>query len=220
MAITLDGSDNKIAIGANATGSAYVRLYEDTDNGTNYVDIIAPASITSNRTLTLPDNTGTILTSTTAGSVLQVLSATKTDTLSTTSTTMTDVTGLSVSITPSSASNKILVCCFISVGAPNTNFAYINLVRGSTAICIGNTASNRPTVTGMSFSGVTNEGVMNFLPITFLDSPSTTSSTTYKIQIRCATAGNAYINRSSRDQDLTSNDVRTASTITVMEIAA
>ena len=61
MAITLDGSDNKIAIGANATGSSAVRLYEDTDNGTNYVDIIAPASITSNRTLTLPDTTGTIL---------------------------------------------------------------------------------------------------------------------------------------------------------------
>ena len=62
MAIILDGSDNKIAIGANATGSAYVRLYEDTDNGTNYVDIIAPASVTSNRTLTLPDQTGTVLT--------------------------------------------------------------------------------------------------------------------------------------------------------------
>lgn len=62
MAITLDGSDNKIAIGANATGSSAVRLYEDTDNGTNYVDIIAPASITSNRTLTLPDATGTLLT--------------------------------------------------------------------------------------------------------------------------------------------------------------
>ena len=61
MAITLDGSTNNIAIGANTTGSAYVRLYEDTDNGTNYVDIIAPASITSNRTLTLPDTTGTIL---------------------------------------------------------------------------------------------------------------------------------------------------------------
>ena len=61
MAITLDGSDNKIAIGANATGSAYLRLYEDTDNGTNYVDIIAPASVTSNRTLTLPDATGTVV---------------------------------------------------------------------------------------------------------------------------------------------------------------
>jgi hypothetical protein len=61
MAITLDGSTNNIAIGANATGSSFLRLYEDTDNGTNYVDIIAPASITSNRTLTLPDTTGTVL---------------------------------------------------------------------------------------------------------------------------------------------------------------
>jgi hypothetical protein len=61
MAITLDGSTNNIAIGANATGPSFLRLYEDTDNGTHYLDIIAPATITSNRTLTLPDTTGTIL---------------------------------------------------------------------------------------------------------------------------------------------------------------
>ena len=61
MAITLDGSTNNIAIGANATGPSYLRLYEDTDNGTHYIDIIAPATVTSNRTLTLPDTTGTIL---------------------------------------------------------------------------------------------------------------------------------------------------------------
>ena len=133
---------------------------------------------------------------------------------------MTDVTGLSVSITPSSASNKILIYCYVTVGAPNTNFVYINLVRGSTAICIGDAAGSRPRVTGMSFSGVTNGGVVDMLPIVFLDSPSSTSSLTYKIQIQCATTGNAYINRSSRDQDSTTFDCRQASTITVMEIAA
>ena len=62
MAITIDGADNKLEIGANATGPSSLRLYEDTDNGTNYVSIIAPSAVTSNRTLTLPDNTGTILT--------------------------------------------------------------------------------------------------------------------------------------------------------------
>jgi hypothetical protein len=64
MAITIDGADNKLEIGANATGPSSLRLYEDTDNGTNYVSIIAPSAVTSNRTLTLPDATGTVLTST------------------------------------------------------------------------------------------------------------------------------------------------------------
>jgi hypothetical protein len=60
MAITIDGADNKLEIGANATGPSSLRLYEDTDNGTNYVSIIAPSAVTSNRTLTLPDATGTV----------------------------------------------------------------------------------------------------------------------------------------------------------------
>ena len=224
MAITIDGADNKLEIGANATGPSSLRLYEDTDNGTNYVSIIAPSAVTSNRTITLPDATGTILTSATttgfpAGSVLQVVSTTKTDTFTTTSTSMTDVTGLSVSITPSSASNKILIYCYVTVGAPNTNFVYINLVRGSTAICIGDAAGSRPRVTGMSFSGVTNGGVVDMLPIVFLDSPSSTSSLTYKIQIAANAASTVAVNRSVTDAN-TAAYARTASTITVMEISA
>ena len=63
MAITIDGADNKLEIGANATGPSSLRLYEDTDNGTNYVSIIAPSAVTSNRTITLPDASGTLNTS-------------------------------------------------------------------------------------------------------------------------------------------------------------
>lgn len=61
MAITLDGSTNNIAIGANATGSSFLRLYEDTDNGSNYIDLTAPSSFGSNRVLTLPDATTTLV---------------------------------------------------------------------------------------------------------------------------------------------------------------
>lgn len=61
MAITIDGADNKLEIGANATGPSSLRLYEDTDNGTNYVSIIAPSAVTSNGTITLPDGTGTLV---------------------------------------------------------------------------------------------------------------------------------------------------------------
>jgi hypothetical protein len=72
MAITIDGADNKLEIGANATGPSSLRLYEDTDNGTNYVSIIAPSTLTSDRILTLPDSTGTLINTApgTAGNVL------------------------------------------------------------------------------------------------------------------------------------------------------
>jgi hypothetical protein len=155
-----------------------------------------------------------------SGKVLQVVSTAKTDTFSTSSTSLVDVTGFSLSITPSSASNKILITCAVSVGTPNTNFVYINLLRDSTSLCVGDTSAGRPSATVMSFAGVSNEGNITTLPITFLDSPNSTSALTYKIQIRCASAGNAYINRSARDSASTDFDVRLASTITAMEIAA
>jgi len=53
--------------------------------------------------------------------------------------------------------------------------------------------------------------------ISFLDSPATTSSTTYKLQIACQSSGTFYLNRSARNGV---NDSVCSSTITVMEIAA
>jgi hypothetical protein len=59
MTVVIDGS-GVVDIGGNASSAAYVRLYEDSDNGTNYVDLIAPTSVASNKTITLPDATGTV----------------------------------------------------------------------------------------------------------------------------------------------------------------
>jgi hypothetical protein len=47
-------------IAADATTPTYLDLFEDTDNGSNYVRLIAPTSIAANRTITLPDGTGTV----------------------------------------------------------------------------------------------------------------------------------------------------------------
>ena len=215
MAITLDGSDNKIAIGANATGSAYVRLYEDTDNGTNYVDIIAPASVTSNRTLTLPDNTGTILTSATTtgfpvGSVLQVVSATYSTQTGINSTSYVD-TGLSASITPSSSSSKILIIIgqtMITSRATASIFAAINIVRGATQVMEILRANGIEA--GTSGAGYfTNFGIVGF---SYLDSPATTSSTTYKTQAKVNTTANSGYGEAQSGGS--------TSTLTLMEIAA
>lgn len=62
-------------INADATTAAYVRLFEDTDNGSNYIDIIAPAAVASNRTITLPDVTGTMVTTGDSGSVTSTMLA-------------------------------------------------------------------------------------------------------------------------------------------------
>jgi hypothetical protein len=153
-----------------------------------------------------------------SGKVLQVVSTTKTDSFTTTSTTFADITGLSVSITPSSASSKVMV--FYNVtgsGDSGTNTAAVRLVRGSTAINIGDAAGIRTPATNGLFEGeVTAIGNAS---TNFLDSPATTSSTTYKVQVRCNNTGNAFVNRAENDiNDGTVN--RTTSTITVMEIGA
>jgi hypothetical protein len=60
MAVVING-DGVVDVGGNASSAAKVRLYEDSDNGTNYVDLLAPASVASDRTITLPDATTTLV---------------------------------------------------------------------------------------------------------------------------------------------------------------
>ena len=74
------------------------------------------------------------------GSILQVKSVTKTDATSTSSQTFGDVSGLSISITPSSTSSKILVIGTINC-SESGDYAYVRLMRDSTAIAIGDAAN-------------------------------------------------------------------------------
>ena len=155
------------------------------------------------------------------GSVLQVVQTVKTDTFTTTSTTYTDVTGISVSITPTSATSKILVFANLnaSVTAADNYFAF-QLVRGSTAISIGDTAGSR-TVGSVGSALINGTGSGNYIlpmAINFLDSPATTSATTYKIQGLVQSGQTLVLNRSGTDSDAVFG-IRTASSITVMEIS-
>jgi hypothetical protein len=157
-----------------------------------------------------------------AGSVLQVVSTTKTDTFSTTASSFTDVTGLSVSITPTSSSSKIFVILSMTISGQNANGGAIyQFVRGSTAICIGDSAGSRQRASGGA-PYISDSNVYNTISGSFLDSPATTSSTTYKIQVVGGNAGGGvYVNRTQNDTDASNfYNSRTASTITVMEIAA
>ena len=155
------------------------------------------------------------------GKVLQVVSTVKTDsfTTSTGAGVFTDVTGLSVSITPTSATSKILVIASVNGnGQIGGNFAAMQLVRGSTAIFVGDAASSR--VQASTQLSQVSQDTFAESSITFLDSPATTSSTTYKIQ-GCSLGGTGYfyVNRTPSDQN-NSSTPRGASSITVMEIGA
>jgi hypothetical protein len=154
------------------------------------------------------------------GKVLQVVSTTKTDTFTTTSASYVDVTGYSVTITPSSSTSKILVLYDININAdPSTHGGWGRLVRGSTDIKIGDSSGGRPQVT------IAKEA-MNFYNDlsgqsgSFLDSPATTSATTYKIQvIRIGGTGSDIVCVNRTEQDNTDRP-RGACTITVLEIGA
>ena len=151
------------------------------------------------------------------GAVLQVVSTTKTDSFtSTTANSFTDITSMSVSITPTSSSSKIYVTVTGTCsGQSATSGSQIRLVRGSTAICIGDASGSMTQASTNSYQLDVNQS--NPFSISFLDSPATTSSTTYKIQF-FITAGTFYFNRTQNDAN--SSNGRYASTITVMEIAA
>jgi hypothetical protein len=150
--------------------------------------------------------------------VTQVKSTAKTDTFTMSSSTFADITGLSVSITPTSASNKILVLATLSVGNnPGVTSIAVQLMRDTTAIGIGDTAGSRGRVSGSTKAVDTS--IQTSLAVNFLDSPATTSATTYKVQIRSvAAAQTVVVNRSSDDTD-SGNYTRSISTITVMEVA-
>ena len=152
------------------------------------------------------------------GKILQVVSTTKTDTFTTTSTTFVDITGFTVSITPTSATSKILIVGSLqAAGTTATSAAQLQLMRGSTQISPADTAGSRATGLGQIEIGAPSNA---FVPLNYLDSPSTTSATTYKVQIRTNVAATTvYVNRTATDTDSAVYS-RAVSTITVMEVAA
>ena len=153
-----------------------------------------------------------------AGAVLQVVSTAKTDTFSSSTGSYIDITGLSVSITPSSTSNKILILSDIRF---STNaaacFAFFKLVRGSTDIYLGDVDGSRSR--GFGGGIVADSATTTQVSSVFLDSPSTTSSTTYKIQIynQNAASFTIYVNRPYSDANNASY-LRATSSITALEI--
>jgi hypothetical protein len=161
---------------------------------------------------------GTGATSLALGKVLQVVSTTKTSTFSSaTENAWTDITGMTVSITPSSSSSKVMVIASLQSGGGGNNYSRgLLLVRGSTAICQADSGTGHEASAAV---GKTQDQLMDSASITFLDSPSTTSATAYKIQFFSPTPSVTGF-KLNTPHAADANSFNGASTITVMEIGA
>tara|TARA_R110000796_G_scaffold14667_1_gene47829 strand:- start:278 stop:970 length:693 start_codon:yes stop_codon:yes gene_type:complete len=224
---------------------------EGNASGTGVITLTAP-NTNVDRTITLPDSAGSLLDTTStldatklagalpaidgsaltnlpispAGKVLQVVSVTKTDEWSTTSTSYVDVTGMSVSITPSSTTSKIYVMVQVAAGGTEVSSwlgVMLRLYRDTTSIS-QSTVSTGATA-GVNFgtgSGLhqNNKYATWFAGGNYLDSPNTTSAITYKIKLATVNYGSAtaFVNRSQTATDQFSGTG--TSSITLMEIGA
>lgn len=142
------------------------------------------------------------------GAVLQVVQSVYSgSSVSTASTTLT-TTGISGSITPTSSSSKVLVLVNSNVYQANTGTGGMyTIYRGSTNLAAGTS----PSIMGGPYNGAGTVG--NTLSMNFLDSPATTSSTTYTVYF-ATSGGTTYFNF------VNGNANSTITTITLLEIAA
>ena len=134
-----------------------------------------------------------------------------------TSGTYVDLTGFSASITPSATSSKILINCSINYGGTSNIYSTSRILRGSTAIGLGDASGNRTRGTVFTSNNVLQKATNS--AVQFLDSPSTTSATTYKLQITLNSGQTFKLNSEGENIDNAANH-RTISTITLMEVLA
>jgi hypothetical protein len=154
------------------------------------------------------DNTEFLFDGLPAGIGSNVVQAVKTDTFTTASASYVLVTGLSVSITPSTATSKVLV--IVSVFASNTstaNNSLFRLYRDATSINEGASGYT-------AYVRETNANHLTHWGAVFLDSPASASATTYSVEAR-ASDGTVTVNRRGGDTEGAG-----VSSITLIEVAA
>ena len=131
-------------------------------------------------------------------------------------------TSLSITITPTSTSSKIIVNAVASTGCTHSGdgSVILRMIRDSTPIGIGNASGNK--IRAGSGRGTNNQdgNTMLNIPLQVTDTPNTTSAVTYTLQyaVRGTGAQTAYLNRSGGDADSVEYQ-RTSSSLVVQEIA-
>ena len=157
------------------------------------------------------------------GSILQVVQTVKTDNFSSTAkNSWTAITGLSLSITPSSSSNKVLILAEVSCHDENNYAPVFSIYRGALMASSTNNSgvswaygNGYATVGGGSAGGA---GALARIVFNYLDSPATVLATTYQIYFyKTSTASsNVFINGGG---GLNASAFGAVSSITAMEIS-
>ena len=155
------------------------------------------------------------------GKILQVKQTVKTDQFTSTAYDYTDVTGMSVSITPASASNKILINFELQVGGTANSYAAFRLLRDSTHIGVSTVTDTDWKVATLGSLSHENSYQLENTGTSFLDSPNTTSAITYKLQVSSYSNRTMSLNYPWNTGNSSGSYTATGiSTITVMEVAA
>jgi hypothetical protein len=144
------------------------------------------------------------------GKLLQVVSATTTTATTIATTTFTDTT-ITATITPTSATSRIMVLVQAQVYAERSSsqcFYSARLVRGATTI------HNIEPAGSYNFGGASSATIQNLFPMNWVDSPATTSATTYKVQ------GKVQSTTSSATTTWQNSGGDATSTIILLEIGA
>jgi hypothetical protein len=184
------------------TGKVYI--YYDDGTSAQWVSAIGGLNIQSSD---LP-----------SGTVLQVVSTTKTDHFSSSSGSFVDVTGLQATITPTSTSSKILVMSHIGLG-PGSSDSYpgMKLVRDGTDIDVGDVLSSNTRISATFHTGTTSSLRIASIAHNYLDSPASVSALTYGWQLISFFGRTTYINRS--DYTAGADGKSMTSSITLIEVA-
>ena len=155
----------------------------------------------------------------TGGLGTNVVQTVKTGGFSTTSTTFTTVTGLTATITPTTNTSKVLVIINFAMTTDFTDRAGAFAVRrASTDLYIADTVGSN--LSGSFVTSMITSRTQNAVTLVFLDSPATTSATTYALSARRGAAGTVYIGRTSTAGSSDPDIGRSASSITLIEVAA
>jgi len=178
----------------------------------------------SGKTITIPSgctitNSGTASGFGGGGKIGQVIQTVVADNVDVTSSsgTFADISGFTANITPSATDSKILVMATINYGGTSNLYGAVRLVRGSTAIGIGNAAGNRTR--SSAFTSSDDNSKAYSATFDFLDTPSSTSQQAYKIQVTLNSGQTFKLNSEGENIDNAANH-RTISTMTLMEILA
>ena len=150
------------------------------------------------------------------GGIIQVVQTVKTD--ATTVNTSTWTTIMSATITPQSSSNKIMLFCDLKyTGSDNQTTSQMRFLRGATRIYAGDASGSRERAVSQNYWQANNYNS----PTSggqYVDSPATTSATTYYVQVKSENTNTSWINRTGNDRD-SQQDARTASSFTLMELS-